>query len=751
VQDVLLGLGTALVAVAVTVFAAVNWRRLDATAQGLALVALTGALAAGAARAGRRGLGATAEAFAAASVLLALADVHAFRVGLAPQVDARSWWALGLLGVAGLAVAVGSAARARGAFATATVLAQVALPVALVGRTSTVAAALAVIVQSTVVVVALGGLRGARRRPARRVGRATAVAIAVGAELATSSTALLALAEGDPVPRWWAVAAAGAVLLVALAVELRARPEVRDGSLSLAVGHLLIAVLGAATAAFGWDGGAPVAVVAGIAAIGLLGAGRLPRPWSGAPTATFGIGLGLASLPVLDAVATALIAASEAAGRPWSLDGATTAADLALQPVGVAPVALLGHLAALLVACLALGRAPAGADGLARRRAVARTGWAVLTVLLSGLLLVPMLAPVTIAQVVLGALAVEVAMVAAGALVGAHGPRRGLVVVAVVAQGWALAWGAATPELTLQALLVSAASMALALVAARRRGLDGIALAAAAWLGVGLPLATGLAVLASGRPGSTGWAAAAVVGAGLGVVGQLLLDGPRSRSILDRRMVGVALAASAVVHVLALAATGGRSALDALAVVLAAGTIALVVHGTRPDRRALLVAAGVEGLALTWLLLAREDVGLVEAYTLPLAALLLVLGTSGARLRAAGPVPSWWTIGPGLLVAVGPTVALGLVDGGPVRPLVGIVVGAALAVGGAARSRRAPFDLGVASVAVLALQQAVPVVGALPNWATIGTTGLVLLAVGATFEQRRDDLRSARRAYATLA
>ncbi|HPG25471.1 MAG TPA: hypothetical protein PLW10_07545, partial [Myxococcota bacterium] len=189
----------------------------------------------------------------------------------------------------------------------------------------------------------------------RWVGRAGAVALAVGAELATSSVALLALAEGDPVPRWWAVAAAGAVLLVALAVELRARPEVRDGSLSLAVGHLLIAVLGAATAAFGWDGGAPVAVVAGIAAIGLLGAGRLPRPWSGAPTATFGIGLGLASLPVLDAVATALIAASEAAGRPWSLDGATTAADLALQPVGVAPVALLGHLAALLVACLALG------------------------------------------------------------------------------------------------------------------------------------------------------------------------------------------------------------------------------------------------------------------------------------------------------------------------------------------------------------------------------------------------------------
>ncbi|MEZ5182164.1 MAG: hypothetical protein R2702_09860 [Acidimicrobiales bacterium] len=748
-QDVLLGLGTALVAVAVTVFAAVNWRRLDATAQGLALVALTGALGAIAARAGRRGLRATAEAFASAAILLALADVHAFRVGLAPQADVRSWWAVGLLGVAGLAVAVGSAARARGAVAAATVLAQVALPVAVVGRTSTVVAAVAVIVQSTVAVVALGGLRGARLRPARWVGRAAAVALAVGAELATSSAALLALAEGDPVPVWWAVAAAGAVLLTALAVELRARPEVRDGSLSLAVGHLLVATLGAATSAFGWDGGAPIAVVAGVAAIGLLGAGRLPRPWSGAPTATFAVGLGLASLPVVGAVATALIAASEVAGRPWSLDGATTAADLALQPVGVATRALLGHLAALLVGCLALGRAPAGADAPARRGARARAGWGALTVLLGGLLLVPVLAPVTIAQVVLGALAIQVAAVAAGALVGARGPRRGLVVVALVAQGWALAWGAAAAELTLQALLVSAASMALALVAARRRDLAGVALAATGWLGVGVPLAIGLAALASGHPGSTGWAAAAVAGAMLGAIVQLLLDGARSRSPLDRQTVAVGLAASATVHGLALVATAGAGALDALAVVLAAGTIALVVHGTRPERQVLLVAAGLEGLALTWLLLARQDVGLVEAYTLPLAGLLLVLGAAGARLRAAGPVPrggrpdracSWpwarpWSWGSPRADRCGRSWAS--------SPAV-------LAIGGAGRGRRAPFDIGVGAVGALALQQGLAMVGALPNWATIGTTGLVLLAVGATFEQRRADLRSARRAYASL-
>jgi hypothetical protein len=42
------------------------------------------------------------------------------------------------------------------------------------------------------------------------------------------------------------------------------------------------------------------------------------------------------------------------------------------------------------------------------------------------------------------------------------------------------------------------------------------------------------------------------------------------------------------------------------------------------------------------------------------------------------------------------------------------------------------------------------VLGELPNWATLGVTGLALLAVGATFEQRRRDLHDVKDRYESL-
>jgi hypothetical protein len=60
-------------------------------------------------------------------------------------------------------------------------------------------------------------------------------------------------------------------------------------------------------------------------------------------------------------------------------------------------------------------------------------------------------------------------------------------------------------------------------------------------------------------------------------------------------------------------------------------------------------------------------------------------------------------------------------------------------------------DVGAAVVVVLGLRQSVPVVGALPNWATLGACGLALLVAGATFEERRRDLRAIRDRYANLA
>jgi hypothetical protein len=92
-QNLLLILGTSLVAVAALVFMAVNWSRLGARFQGGILLGITAFVGVVAASCSRRRLPATAEALGVVAVLLALVDVHALRVGLHPAVSGEAWWA----------------------------------------------------------------------------------------------------------------------------------------------------------------------------------------------------------------------------------------------------------------------------------------------------------------------------------------------------------------------------------------------------------------------------------------------------------------------------------------------------------------------------------------------------------------------------------------------------------------------------------------------------------------------------------
>ena len=103
---------------------------------------------------------------------------------------------------------------------------------------------------------------------------------------------------------------------------------------------------------------------------------------------------------------------------------------------------------------------------------------------------------------------------------------------------------------------------------------------------------------------------------------------------------------------------------------LAAGVIGFGLHAARPERRlAGLVAAG-ELLILIWLQLGQAGVSTVEAYSLPLALLLLAVGVVADRLNPGGePAPSWVTFGPALVVGAPPTVWLSFSEPGSVRPL----------------------------------------------------------------------------------
>ena len=174
VQNLLLGLGTGLLAVAAVVFTAVNWDRLDAGLQAVALLVVTAVLAAVTVAAARHRMPATAEAVGLVTLLMALVDAHAVRVGGLPQVDAVAYWAVALAVVAGAAWAL---ALVSGIVATrmgAVVLGQLPLLLGLVAtQASTTGGELALLGQVTAVL----GLAHVARRSAPAV-RALAAAVA---------------------------------------------------------------------------------------------------------------------------------------------------------------------------------------------------------------------------------------------------------------------------------------------------------------------------------------------------------------------------------------------------------------------------------------------------------------------------------------------------------------------------------------------------------------------------------------------
>jgi hypothetical protein len=181
-------------------------------------------------------------------------------------------------------------------------------------------------------------------------------------------------------------------------------------------------------------------------------------------------------------------------------------------------------------------------------------------------------------------------------------------------------------------------------------------------------------------------------------------------------------------------------------VLLLAGAVLSVV-ALRRDRRPAALAAVVAKLAASWAWLAAADVHTPEAYTLPAGLLTLAAGV--VYLRRHPGTSSWPTLAPGLVATLLPSLLLTLT--GSDQPLRRLLLGlAALGVtlaGGATR-RQAPFGLGAAVLAVVAVRELGPVaadvVGALPAWVPLSLGGVLLVAVGATYEQRRRDVARVR-------
>jgi len=250
-------------------------------------------------------------------------------------------------------------------------------------------------------------------------------------------------------------------------------------------------------------------------------------------------------------------------------------------------------------------------------------------------------------------------------------------------------------------------------------------------------------VVLHGGGSTTAAGAATVVAAGAVLVaGARWRRGTADGAVLERLGLG-----GQVVGVL-LAAPDERW----LAVALTAAFPALLLAGVRrqaapqPTHDGYLWTAAATALAAAWAWLSVANVTLLEAYTLPAAAIALAAGRVTRRHR---PHPSsWLTLGPGLAVALLPSLGVTVGGaGGAARPL--LLTGAALLVvlAGARARLQAPLVLGGVTLLALGLDALAPVAAQLPRWVTIGAAGLLLLWLGATAERRLARLRELREQF----
>jgi cell division protein FtsW (lipid II flippase) len=234
------------------------------------------------------------------------------------------------------------------------------------------------------------------------------------------------------------------------------------------------------------------------------------------------------------------------------------------------------------------------------------------------------------------------------------------------------------------------------------------------------------------------------------VLGLLVLAAPAApqrwwraaHPVQSRAGLEVGAATAAVVA----AATGldlaplGERASWAAVYLTALGVAVTVVSLQRADRRSLGWVGGGLLAAASWVRLFDLGVHAPEAYTLPSAAALLVVGL--AHLRRHPGSSTWTTLAPGISLASVPSLLWVLAEPtGPRALWLGLGC-LALVLVGARLGWTAPLVLGAAVGSVLVLRLAAPYVAdAVPRWMLIGAAGALLLAVGATWERRVSDAR----------
>ena len=710
VPRILLGLGALCLLVAALVFLAVAWAALGVEGRTLVLCLFTSVVGALTVVVARRDLRAGAEALASVTLGLVALDLSGvWRAGWLGDVSDA-----GFMVVAGLTVAAAATATARWARGTpvatlvsAEVIATIALVVAAVAVPELIGRGEAVGALAAMLVFAAGAAAGhVLRLRVLPLGAAGGVVLAWAVLVWVG---ILRLDEPTIAHLWGDLAAwpllVAAALAAAVAVPQVLAPELRILAAATAV---FLGTLVVTAVSFDESPTRVALVELGVVVVFALVATRLPGAWRWvctAPSVVAALGL-TASVVRLSAVAVSDLVLNE----PWSrgvLD-LLDAPDVPWTWPLLLPAGVVGTSIAVATLLGCAGRAP---------RAVVVPGVAGTVVALS---LMPALYAVPVVVAVAAVVVATVALAVAAATLA----RVDLLVGALALLVLTLLAGLASDWITAGLL----AGLSAAAVGAELRGrswADDVARAGA----LVAPLSAAGLIWTLGHLGGLDIAVRALpvlLVLGVAIVAKPLLE----------REVGTAVAAVLVVAGSVL----GTGTLDQtwLAIHLTtAGVVATVSALLHPTRRHL----GWLGLALLtlaqWIRLQQIGVGTVEAYTLPLALVLLVVGTV-ALVR--GHASSMATLAPGLGLALVPTLLLVLVEPVSLRAaLLGLACIACVVVG-LMRSWAAPLLAGAGVGTLMVLREAT-YAQVLPQWMMIGLVGLVLTVVGVTWEQRLQEIR----------
>ncbi|GGU26255.1 SCO7613 C-terminal domain-containing membrane protein [Nocardioides albus] len=187
----------------------------------------------------------------------------------------------------------------------------------------------------------------------------------------------------------------------------------------------------------------------------------------------------------------------------------------------------------------------------------------------------------------------------------------------------------------------------------------------------------------------------------------------------------------------------GSSGVDLpwLSILLTLAGAGVSAHAIAHHERRRLGWAGATLITIAlWIRLGDTSVATWEYYTLPPAIALVVYGV--VKLRLDPEVASLPVLGPGVFLALVPSVPAALQDPISMRSVVLGIACLAFIIGGAWLRWAAPLVGGALVASILALAQ-MPSAAMLQQWWALGAAGLLLLFLGITWEARLHDLRRA--------